>query len=48
MAAYGEQVFFIPDQADESRRDAVQGFKQLFEPGEIVEIALGSDLVIDA
>jgi spectinomycin phosphotransferase len=48
MAAYGEQVFFIPDQADESRRDAVQGFKQLFEPGEIVDIALGSDPMIDA
>jgi spectinomycin phosphotransferase len=47
MAAYGEQVFFMPDLTDESRRDAVEGFKLLFEPGQIVAIALGSDLMVD-
>jgi spectinomycin phosphotransferase len=43
MAAYGERVFFLPDLAEESRHDAVHGFVDLFEPGNIVDIALGSD-----
>ena len=43
MAAYGERVFFLPGLGEESRRDAVRGFIDLFEPGNIVDIALASD-----
>ena len=43
MGAYGEQVFFSPDLSQASRRDALAGFKSLFEPGNIVDIAFGSD-----
>jgi spectinomycin phosphotransferase len=43
MAAYAEQVFFLPDFGEESRRDAVDGFMSLFEPGNIVALALASD-----
>jgi len=43
MGAYGEQVFFLPDLAQETRHDAVEGFVDMFEPGSIVAIALGSD-----
>jgi spectinomycin phosphotransferase len=43
MAAYGERVFFLPDLGEESRQDGVRGFVDLFEPGNIVDIALGSD-----
>ena len=42
MGAYGERVFFLPDLGEESRRDAVRGFMDLFEPGNIVEIAFGA------
>jgi spectinomycin phosphotransferase len=45
MAAYGERVFFLSDLGEESRRDAVRGFIDLFEPGNIVDIALGSDSI---
>jgi len=43
MAAYGERVMFTPDLSEESRRDALHGFMSLFEPGNIVDIAFGSD-----
>jgi spectinomycin phosphotransferase len=43
MAAYGERVFLLPDLGEESRRDAVHDFVNLFEPGNIVDIALESD-----
>jgi spectinomycin phosphotransferase len=43
MAAYGEQVFFMPDLGAETRRDAVHGFMSLFEPGNIVALAFASD-----
>jgi hypothetical protein len=43
MGAYGERVFFLPHHGEESRRDAVRGFVDLFEFGNIVDIALGSD-----
>jgi len=43
MGAYGERVFFLSDLSEESRRDAVRGFIDLFEPGSIVDIALTSD-----
>jgi len=43
MAAYGEQVFFMPDLGAETRRDAVRGFISLFGPGNIVALAFASD-----
>jgi spectinomycin phosphotransferase len=47
MAAYGEQVFFMPDQGAESRRDGARGFIGQFGPGNIVELALGSEVAAD-
>ncbi len=43
IAAYGELVFFLPDLGEETRRKAVRDFTSLFEPGQIVDIALASD-----
>ncbi len=43
IAAYGEQVFFMPDLGTETRRQAVHRFMGLFKPGNIVAIAFGSD-----
>lgn len=43
MSAYGERVFFLPEAGEETRRDALAGFQQLFEPGNIVEIAFAAD-----
>ncbi|MGD2048103.1 MAG: hypothetical protein PVH03_01340 [Chloroflexota bacterium] len=42
IAAYGEQVFFSPDLGEVTRRAAVQGFMDLFAPGNIVVLALAS------
>jgi len=43
MGAYGEQVFFLPDLSQETRHDAAAGFMDMFEPGNIVAIASGSN-----
>jgi spectinomycin phosphotransferase len=43
MGAYGEQVFFSSDLGEQTRRDAVRGFIDMFEPGNIVAIARASD-----
>jgi len=43
MGAYGEQVFFSPELGEASRRDPVEGFVDLFEPGNIVALAFESD-----
>jgi spectinomycin phosphotransferase len=46
MAAYAEQVFFARNAGEPTRRAAMQGFVDLFELGNIVDIALaGSDWV---
>jgi spectinomycin phosphotransferase len=39
IAEYGDQVLANPDVGDASRRDAVDGFLDLFAPGNIVELA---------
>lgn len=44
IAAYGEQVCFLPDQDEDSRRDALRGFISLFAPGSIVPLALATPL----
>ena len=43
MGAYAEQVFFSLSLGQESRRDALQGFVAMFEPGNIVDIAFELD-----
>jgi spectinomycin phosphotransferase len=43
IAANGERVFFTPDIGEESRRDALLGFMNMFEPGNMVAIAFASD-----
>jgi spectinomycin phosphotransferase len=45
MAACGERVFFLPELSEGSRHDAVRGFVDLFEPGNIIDIALGLDSI---
>jgi len=39
VCAYGEDVFLSPTLRNETRRASLHGFKNLFEPGSIVEIA---------
>lgn len=43
MAAYAERVFFMQDLSDNARREALHGFLELFEPGYMVAIALGTE-----
>lgn len=43
MAAYAERAFFLPDLREDSRREAVSGFMDLFAPGEIISLALHSE-----
>jgi spectinomycin phosphotransferase len=43
LAAYGEEVLMTPGLGQESRRAALDGLTSLFEPGNIVDIATGSD-----
>jgi spectinomycin phosphotransferase len=38
IAAYGQQAAMVPTLGEESRRDAVAGFMDLFEPGNIVDL----------
>lgn len=44
MAAYGEQVFFLPGLSEASRRDGVRGFASVLGPGGIATIALASEI----
>lgn len=39
FADYGERVFFSPDAGQATQEDAVLGFKQLFLPGDVVDVA---------
>ena len=39
IGAYGEQVFLSPALGEETRRAAMDGFMELFEPGNIVDLA---------
>jgi spectinomycin phosphotransferase len=43
IAAYGEQVLLAPGLGEVTRRAAVEGFMDLFAPGNIVDLALASD-----
>jgi spectinomycin phosphotransferase len=42
VAAYGEQALLAPGAGEATRRAAVAGFKDLFAPGNIVDLALGA------
>jgi hypothetical protein len=41
VAAYGEQALLTRKAGEATRRAAVAGFKDLFAPGNIVDLALG-------
>jgi spectinomycin phosphotransferase len=41
IAAYGEQALLSPTAGETSRRAAVEGFQDLFAPGNIVDVASG-------
>jgi spectinomycin phosphotransferase len=43
IAAYGEQVLLAPGLGEVTRRAAVEGFMDLFAPGNIVDLAQASD-----
>jgi spectinomycin phosphotransferase len=43
IAAYGEQALLAPGRGGVTRRAAVEGFKDLFAPGNIVDLARASD-----
>jgi spectinomycin phosphotransferase len=42
IATDAEQVLFLPELGPSARRHGLDGFKSLFEPGNIVEIAMSS------
>ena len=42
--AYGEQALMLPAAGEVTRRAAVDGFVDLFRPGNIVDLALGGSL----
>jgi spectinomycin phosphotransferase len=44
VAAYGEQALLLPAAGEATRRAAVDGFVDLFRPGNIVDLALGGSL----
>jgi spectinomycin phosphotransferase len=43
---YGERVFLQTDAGAETRRDAVEGFMKLFEPGNVVEAAYRTEATL--
>lgn len=43
MGDFGERVFLMPDAGAITKADSVAGFRQLFEPGDVVESAYNSD-----
>lgn len=40
---FGERVFLMPELGAATKDDSVRGFRQLFDPGEVVEAAYNSD-----
>lgn len=42
IAAYGEEALMMPTLGEETRRAAVDGFMDLFGPGNIIDVARGS------
>jgi spectinomycin phosphotransferase len=46
LGDFGERVFFAEDGGEETKRDSVRGFRQLFDAGDVVEAARSADLHI--
>lgn len=40
---FGARVFLTPELGEETQRDAVRGFRDLFRPGDVVQAAYDSD-----
>jgi spectinomycin phosphotransferase len=40
---FGERVFLMPKLGQETQRDALRGFRDLFQPGDVVQAACASD-----
>jgi spectinomycin phosphotransferase len=40
---FGERVFWMEGTGERTKRDAVQGFISLFQPGDVVEAAYKSE-----
>ncbi len=45
MLEYGVQVLLRPEVSESAKRDALRGFESLFEPGNIVSLAIESEIV---
>lgn len=43
IAAYGEEIALLPALGEDARRGALAGFMDLFEPGNIVDLAFSAD-----
>ena len=43
LADFGEQVFYLPDVGAKTRANAVRGFSQLFDKGDVIEAAYQAD-----
>ncbi|MBZ0300870.1 MAG: aminoglycoside phosphotransferase family protein [Anaerolineae bacterium] len=43
LGDFGERVFWLDDVGAETRQDSVRGFRQLFDPGDVVEAAYQSE-----
>ena len=43
LGDYGERVFLMKDIGEKTRRDAIRGFRQLFQSGDVVESAYQSE-----
>jgi spectinomycin phosphotransferase len=43
LGDYGARMFLMDDVGDDTRADAVRGFRQLFDPGDVVEQAREAD-----
>jgi len=46
LAAYGERALLTPGLSEASRRDALHGLMNQFEPGNIVALAFASEGVV--
>ena len=48
MGDYGERIFFLAGVGRETRQAAVQGFAQMFDPGDVVQSAYQSEGMLPA
>jgi spectinomycin phosphotransferase len=43
---FGERVFLLAEVSDITREDSVRGFRQLFQPGDVVDTAYQSEVML--